>query len=163
MALIITGRWSSTCECRALSRLPAGTRGRSQGTGRCLRGGRGPRHRTQIERASVYGTRVPFTASPRPRIHSSPLLINWVEVSAIPCGGNRFRRSMKNSKRRPSASGVGRAARERDAQQEIKSFLSALASYPERFALEPDLSFEQHLFHLVAANQLANSEGHRRS
>ena len=70
---------------------------------------------------------------------------------------------MKNSKRRPSASGVGRAARERDAQQGIKSFLSALASYPERFALEPDLSFEQHLFQLVAANQLANSEGHRRS
>ena len=69
---------------------------------------------------------------------------------------------MKNSKRCPSASGMGRAAPERDAQHEIKSFLSALASYPERFALEPDLSFEQHLFQLVAANQLANGERQRR-
>jgi hypothetical protein len=70
---------------------------------------------------------------------------------------------MKNSKRRPNAaSGLGRAARERDVQHEIKSFLSALVSYPDRFALEPNLSFEQHLFQLVAANQLASGEGHRR-
>ena len=69
---------------------------------------------------------------------------------------------MKNSKRRPSASGLGRAARERDVQHEIKSFLSALVSYPDRFALEPDLSFEQHLYQLVSANQLSNSAGQRR-
>jgi hypothetical protein len=69
---------------------------------------------------------------------------------------------MKNSKRRPSVSGMGRAARERDVQHEIKSFLSALVTYPERFAVEPDLSFEQHLFQLVAANQLANDEQRRR-
>ena len=69
---------------------------------------------------------------------------------------------MKNSKRRPSASGVGRTARERDAQHEIKNFLSALVSYPSRFALEPELSFEQHLFQLVAASQMASREGHRR-
>jgi len=69
---------------------------------------------------------------------------------------------MKNSKRRPNASGLGRATRERDVQHEIKSFLSALVSYPDRFALEPSLSFEQHLFQLVAANQLASGEGHRR-
>ena len=70
---------------------------------------------------------------------------------------------MKNSKRRPSASGLGRAARERDVQHEIKSFLSALVSYPDRFAVEPELSFEQHLFQLVAANQLASREEHRRA
>ena len=69
---------------------------------------------------------------------------------------------MKNSKRRPSASGLSRAARERDVQHEIKSFLSALVSYPARFAVEPDLSFEQHLFQLVAANQLAGNEQRRR-
>ncbi len=69
---------------------------------------------------------------------------------------------MKNHKRRPSVSGLGRAARERDAQYEIKSFLSALVSYPDRFAVEPDLSFEQHLFQLVAASQLASNERHRR-
>ena len=70
---------------------------------------------------------------------------------------------MKNSKRRPSTSGVGRAAQERDVQHEIKSFLSALVTYPDRFAREPELSFEQHLFQLVAANQLTGSEGRRRS
>ena len=69
---------------------------------------------------------------------------------------------MKNSKGRPSASGVGRAARERDVQHEIKNFLNALVSYPDRFAVEPELSFEQHLFQLVAASQIASREGHRR-
>ena len=70
---------------------------------------------------------------------------------------------MKNHKRRPSVSGLGRAARVRDAQYEIKSFLSALVSYQDRFAVEPDLSFEQHLFQLVAASQLSNGEQRRRS
>lgn len=69
---------------------------------------------------------------------------------------------MKTSKRRPSASGMSRAAAERDVQHEIKSFLSAVATYPDRFALEPDLSFEQHLFQLVAANQLGSREGRGR-
>ncbi|HEX3352087.1 MAG: hypothetical protein ACRD3H_03805 [Terriglobales bacterium] len=69
---------------------------------------------------------------------------------------------MKNSKRRPSNSEPGRATRERDAEQEIKSFLSALVSYPARFARQPDLSFEQHLFQLVAGNRVAGSEHRRR-
>jgi len=69
---------------------------------------------------------------------------------------------MKNSKRRPSASGVSRAARERDVQHEIKSFLSALVSYPAHFAHQPHLSFQQHLFRLVTASQIAKSEQHRR-
>jgi len=69
---------------------------------------------------------------------------------------------MKNSKRRPSPSGLSRAAKERDARHEIKSFLSALVSYPDRFAVEPGVSFEQHLFQLVAANQLAGNEQRRR-
>ena len=69
---------------------------------------------------------------------------------------------MKKSKRRPSTPGLGRAARERDVKHEIKSFLSALISYQDRFAHEPDLSFEKHLFQLVAANQIAASEQRRR-
>jgi hypothetical protein len=40
-------------------------------------------------------------------------------------------------------------ARERDAQREIDSFLRALSSYPDRFAREPYLSFEQHLSSIV--------------
>jgi hypothetical protein len=69
---------------------------------------------------------------------------------------------MKNRKRRPNASGMGRATRERDVQHEIKSFLKALVSYPDRFAIEPGLSFEKHLFQLVAASRMANTEERRR-
>ena len=109
------------------------------------------------------GTRVPFTPFPRPRIYSSPLFTEWDECLGNPIlRGSQSGRSMKNSKRRPSGSGLGRAARERDVQHEIKSFLNALVTYPDRFALEPDLSFEQHLFQQVAT-KLANGEGHRRS
>jgi hypothetical protein len=39
--------------------------------------------------------------------------------------------------------------RERDAQREIDSFLRALSSYPDRFAREPYLSFQQHLSSIV--------------
>jgi len=106
---------------------------------------------------------VPFTPFLHPRIYLSPLIIKLDGVSPSHfVAGNKFGRSMKNSKRRPSASGLGRATRERDAQYEIKSFLSALVSYPDRFAREPHLSFEQHLFQLVAASQLANGEERRR-
>lgn len=68
---------------------------------------------------------------------------------------------MKNSKHRPRASGLGRVTRERNVQREIKSFLSALVSYQDRFAREPHLSFEQHLFRLAARDQLANGERRR--
>jgi hypothetical protein len=70
---------------------------------------------------------------------------------------------MKNSKRRPRSSGVCRAADERDVQYEIKMFLSALGSYPDRFAREPNLSFEQHLFRVVATSQVATGGERRRS
>ncbi len=70
---------------------------------------------------------------------------------------------MKTSKHRPSASGLSRAARERDVQNEIRNFLTALVSYPDRFATDPDLSFEQHLFQWVAANQMPSRAGNRRA
>jgi hypothetical protein len=40
---------------------------------------------------------------------------------------------------------VSDATREHEVQQEIDSFLRALSSYPDRFAREPSLSFQQHL------------------
>jgi hypothetical protein len=36
---------------------------------------------------------------------------------------------------------------------EMQSFLEALDSYPDRFAREPQVSFEQHLCSLVAAGK----------
>lgn len=33
-----------------------------------------------------------------------------------------------------------------DARQQVDAFLRAMVSYPERFAHEPEVSFEQHLF-----------------
>jgi hypothetical protein len=36
-------------------------------------------------------------------------------------------------------------------QSEIRNFLEALDSYPERFAEEPGITFEQHLCNLVCA------------
>ena len=45
-------------------------------------------------------------------------------------------------------------------QKEIDTFLNALDSYPERFARNPYLSFEQHLFSVVTMNGfLAHHEG----
>jgi len=43
------------------------------------------------------------------------------------------------------------AVREREVQQEIDSFLRAVSSYPDRFAREPYLSFQQHLSSIVTA------------
>ena len=38
-------------------------------------------------------------------------------------------------------------------QAEIQRYLQALASYPDRFAQDPDISFKKHLYSLVAGNQ----------
>jgi hypothetical protein len=43
------------------------------------------------------------------------------------------------------------AGRERDVRLEIDRFVRALSSYPERFAREPYLSFQQHLSSIVTA------------
>ncbi len=39
------------------------------------------------------------------------------------------------------------------AEQEIQNFLKAIHSYPERFALDPQLSFEDHLFTITAQGE----------
>lgn len=54
------------------------------------------------------------------------------------------------------------AARERQVRREIEDFLNALSSYPDRFARDPYLSFEEHLF-LVGANNLSATGDRRRS
>jgi hypothetical protein len=46
---------------------------------------------------------------------------------------------------------VSDAVREQEAQEEIDSFLRALSSYPDRFARQPYLSFQQHLSSIVTA------------
>jgi len=40
--------------------------------------------------------------------------------------------------------------RDDEAQREIQHFLEALRTYPDRFAQEPKLSFEQHFFRVAA-------------
>jgi hypothetical protein len=54
---------------------------------------------------------------------------------------------------RPQVLWPAHTPREPQVQQEIEEFLAALNSYPERFSRNPHLSFEQHLFSVVTANQ----------
>jgi len=75
---------------------------------------------------------------------------------------------MKTRKQATHTLHVSAAARERDVQQEIDSFVRALSSYPDRFAREPYLSFQQHLSSIVTAAQAdttshSNNEDRRRS
>jgi hypothetical protein len=46
---------------------------------------------------------------------------------------------------------VSDAERENEVQREIDGFLRAVNSYPDRFAREPYLSFQQHLSNVVTA------------
>ena len=57
---------------------------------------------------------------------------------------------MKTSKHRPMDLGLCDSARQREVQQEIEDFRKALTSYPDHFARDPRLSFEEHLFSLAA-------------
>ncbi|MBZ5598581.1 MAG: hypothetical protein LAN83_09680 [Acidobacteriia bacterium] len=69
---------------------------------------------------------------------------------------------MKIRKHRPITVGIASTERERqrEVQQEIETFLTALSSYPDRFARNPCVSFEQHLFSLAAAKVVSGE--HRR-
>jgi len=44
-------------------------------------------------------------------------------------------------------------------RDEIQRYLQALASYPDRFAQDPDISFKKHLYSLVAANRGSRRRG----
>jgi hypothetical protein len=52
----------------------------------------------------------------------------------------------------PITAGFTDATREVEVQREIDHFLLALSSYPEHFADDPCLSFEQYLCHMMAAD-----------
>ena len=58
---------------------------------------------------------------------------------------------MKAKKHHVTLSCGSDAVREHEVNQEIDSFLRAVRSYPERFAREPYLSFQQHLSSIVTA------------
>jgi hypothetical protein len=56
---------------------------------------------------------------------------------------------MKVKRREATGLRVSDCAREYEVRREIDSFLRAINSYPDRFAREPCLSFEQHLSSIV--------------
>ncbi|MFZ0803498.1 MAG: hypothetical protein WAN70_15145 [Terriglobales bacterium] len=60
---------------------------------------------------------------------------------------------MKTQKYQPESLSVAETIRRREVQQEIENYLLALSSYPERFADDPYVSFEQHLYSMIAAGQ----------
>jgi hypothetical protein len=72
---------------------------------------------------------------------------------------------MKTRKHRPIVVGFADISREREVQREIETFVNALNSYPEHFARDPYVSFEQHLFSVVVADQntAESSDCHRES
>jgi hypothetical protein len=66
---------------------------------------------------------------------------------------------MKTSRHRPID--LRDCAREREVQQEIENFLRALNSYPDHFASDPGLSFEQHLYNFAGNAQIYDTSGGR--
>ncbi|MBZ5719063.1 MAG: hypothetical protein LAO03_01660 [Acidobacteriia bacterium] len=66
---------------------------------------------------------------------------------------------MRAKRQQMVAMGFSDTARERQVQQEIETFLNALSSYPERFARDPYVSFEQHLFSIVASSHVLMGDG----
>jgi len=71
---------------------------------------------------------------------------------------------MKTKKQATQTLHVSDAAREHEVQREIDSFLRAISSYPDRFAREPYLSFQQHLSSIAtAAHPHSTNEERRRS
>jgi hypothetical protein len=58
---------------------------------------------------------------------------------------------MKTHKYQPESLSDVETSRRREVQQEIDNYLLALSSYPDRFAQDPCVSFEQHLFSMMAA------------
>jgi hypothetical protein len=69
---------------------------------------------------------------------------------------------MKTSKHRRISLSSSSAAFERDARREIEHFKRAINSYADRFAREPHLSFEQHLYRLAATSRMATGTGENR-
>jgi hypothetical protein len=64
---------------------------------------------------------------------------------------------MKTKTHHATHSGVAET-REHEVQREIDSFLRAVSSYPDRFAREPYLSFQQHLSSIVIATHACGAD-----
>lgn len=64
---------------------------------------------------------------------------------------------MSTKKHRPIVVGISDATRAQEVQQEIENFLRALNSYPDEFAHDPRLSFEQHLSSLNAMSPASDN------
>jgi hypothetical protein len=70
---------------------------------------------------------------------------------------------VKIRKHQPATVGLSDAAREREVQREIENFLRALSSYADRFARDPQLSFEKHLYSVATGSRwTAAGEDRRR-
>jgi len=69
---------------------------------------------------------------------------------------------MKGKTHRAGGAAGATSHRQSDTQREIRNFMRALSSYPERFADNPYLSFEQHLFRVASTSHLAG-EGSRQN
>jgi hypothetical protein len=71
-------------------------------------------------------------------------------------------RIMSRQKQPAVGTAASDARREREVQREIENFMRALTSYPDRFARDPYLSFEQHLFRIAAADRPLSGESSER-
>ena len=69
---------------------------------------------------------------------------------------------MKTGKYQAESLNAVEATRRHEVQREIDNYLLALSSYPDRFAHDPCVSFEQHLFSMLAAGHTSRS-GERRN
>ena len=57
---------------------------------------------------------------------------------------------MRNTRIQALTTSLAEVKQQYQAEQEIQNFLKAMHSYPERFAQDPKLSFEDHLFTITA-------------
>jgi len=69
---------------------------------------------------------------------------------------------MKTKRKDATALGKSDVVWEGGTQVGIDSFLSALSSYPDRFAREPHLSFQQHFSNVVTAAHASCPDEDRR-
>jgi hypothetical protein len=69
---------------------------------------------------------------------------------------------MNLRKKRTALLNVVYAAGRQQAQQEIATFLKALNSYPDSFARDPYLNFQQHLISVAAQAGLSTFAGYRK-
>ena len=57
--------------------------------------------------------------------------------------------------KQPAGLSVAETIRRRAVELEIENYLQALSSYPERFAQDPCVSFEQHFYSMTTAGHTA--------